>query len=503
MEVLFKKIKEKKSTGKVSSGAITAYLLVAISIAVTLLSGLVIFVSSSQRKSLNEIYRQQALGMAESGIYYYRWYLAHTLDGKTVREIADFWKSEEPIGINETFEKDVLDFSGEKIGHYSLSVTPPEPGSTIVILRSTGWSARHPELKKTIQVRFRRPSWSEFSVLSNDVMRFGEGTTIYGPIHSNNGIRFDGVANNVVSSSVATYYDPDTKAWHDGVWTSMPDESQVFLAGKRFPVSAVDFNGVTVDLSAMRDEAQSGGIYLAEDYYDKTTCVYEKRKGKWGTYCDTVTFYVEGYHLTLRPDDKVEVRRVIEFGDEGPGGHRDEAPYNIIREDDPVIMDFPENNLLFSNKPLWVDGRIDDARITIVSANLDEAIDTDIYINNDILYTNRDGRDAIGLVAENNITVGLYSEDNLEIDAALLAQKGRVGRTNYQTTTYKMRDTITIFGSMATNQRYGFAYVDTRTGLRVSGYDLRLIYFDNNLIYYPPPYFPTGNVYGMDLWEEL
>lgn len=501
MEGKKEKMNKKAKPKKYSKGVITAYLLVVVGVAATLLSGLVIFVSSSQRKSLNEVSRQQALGMAESGVYYYRWYLAHTLDGKSAREILDFWDSTEPIGIETPFEKDVLDFSGAIVGHYSLIVEPPEEGSTIVMLRSTGWDLKHPEIKKTIQVRFRRPSWSEFSVLANDVMRFGQGTTVYGPIHSNNGIRFDGVANNIVSSSVATYRDPDTGQWKDGVWTSLPNENQVFLAGKSFPVAGIDFNGVTVDLSTMRTEAQAGGVYLAEDYFNKTTCVFEKRRGRWGTYCDTITLPVLGYHLTLRTDDTVEVRRVTDYDDEG--GHFDEPRYNIINEDGLTTLNFPNNGLIFSNKPVWVDGTIDSARLTIVSADLDTEVDTDIYINNDILYTNKDGRDTIGLIAENNISVGLYSEDDLEIDAALLAQKGRVGRLNYQNTGYKMRNVITLFGSMATNQRYGFAYVDTRTGLRSSGYDERNLYFDNNLIYFPPPYFPTGNVYGLDLWEEL
>ena len=75
---------------KTSRGAIAAYLLVIVGVATTLLTGLIVFVSSSQRKSLNDVSRQQALGMAESGVYYYRWYLAHTLDGKNAQEILDF-----------------------------------------------------------------------------------------------------------------------------------------------------------------------------------------------------------------------------------------------------------------------------------------------------------------------------------------------------------------------------------------------------------------------------
>ena len=160
-------------------------------------------------------------------------------------------------------------------------------------------------------------------------------------------------------------------------------------------------------------------------------------------------------------------------------------------------MNFPSNGLIYVDNYVWVDGQIDTARITIASAKLDSPIDTDIYINNDILYTNKDGQDIIGLIAENNIMVGLYSENDLEIDAALLAQKGRVGRECYTWGPYLWRDTISVYGSMATNKRYGFAWTNG------TGYDTRNLYFDNNLLYYPPPYFPTGTVYQLDLWEDL
>jgi hypothetical protein len=77
-----------------------------------------------------------------------------------------------------------------------------------------------------------------------------------------------------------------------------------------------------------------------------------------------------------------------------------------------------------------------------------------------------------------------------------MAQLGRVGRDYYSSHSYD-KDTITINGSMATNLRYGFAYTDG------TGYDNRILNFDNNLLYYPPPYFPTGTEYAIDLWDEL
>jgi len=86
-------------------------------------------------------------------------------------------------------------------------------------------------------------------------------------------------------------------------------------------------------------------------------------------------------------------------------------------------------------------------------------------------------------------------------DAALMAQSGRVGRANYTGPT-AIRDTITVTGAIVSNQRYGFAWANT-FGSHVSGYRHRNLYYDNNLLYCPPPYFPTGKNYLIDLWEEL
>lgn len=483
-------IKLKKGKA-LDSGFISAYLLVAISVAVTIITGLLVFVTTNHRQSTNEVSKQQSLQVAESGIYYYRWYLAHSLDGKGVLQVKDFWENGSPLGVDTPYENDVTDFSGNAIGRYRVEVTAPDPDSTIVIVSSIGWTFKDPNIKKSVRVRFRRPAWSEYSVLANDIMRFGEGTNVFGPIHSNNGIRFDGVANNEVTSSVEDYYDPDpdTLSTKPGVWTSLPNEEDVFLAGKDFPVSAVDFNGVTTDLNLMQSEAQSGGLYFGDNIYEKEICKWRwKIKGGWSWACETEEYPVRGYHLTLTTDDRVEVKRVIDLNT---------SYFSITEETESEYFSLPSNGLIYVNNHVWVDGQIDTARLTIVAAQLGSSADMNIYINNDVLYSNKDGNEVLGLIAENDISIGYYSEDDLEIDAALLAQKGRVGRDHYTSGSYRNRDEITIYGSIATNERYGFAWTDG------TGYQTRNLYFDNNLLYYPPPYFPTGTVYELDLWEDL
>ncbi|MEA1925771.1 MAG: hypothetical protein U9M90_00795 [Patescibacteria group bacterium] len=61
---------------KWNKGFIAAYLLVATAAVTTLLAGLLVFVASSQRRSSDEVLCQQALQLAETGIYFYKWYLA-------------------------------------------------------------------------------------------------------------------------------------------------------------------------------------------------------------------------------------------------------------------------------------------------------------------------------------------------------------------------------------------------------------------------------------------
>ena len=107
------------------------------------------------------------------------------------------------------------------------------------------------------------------------------------------------------------------------------------------------------------------------------------------------------------------------------------------------------------------------------------------------------------------MNIGLFSSDSFRIDAAIIAQNGRVGRYYYRKpfswwwyypgcSPYHERDTVTLYGMIATNQRYGFAYTDG------TGYDIRNIVYDANLLFGPPPEFPlTSEQYEPISWEEI
>jgi hypothetical protein len=121
-----------------------------------------------------------------------------------------------------------------------------------------------------------------------------------------------------------------------------------------------------------------------------------------------------------------------------------------------------------------------------------------------VLYSDYNGGNSLGLITQQDINIGLYSEDTLRIDGALLAQKGRVGRYYYTSScssTYYKQDTITTFGMIATNQRYGFSWVCNEVWC--SGYNIRDLQFDSNLTLSPPPLFPTTGEYTFLSWEEI
>jgi hypothetical protein len=495
---------------KNKKGSAIAYA-IAVVFAVSIITISIVLFTTNQIKNANHTQdSDEAFQIAEAGVDWYNWYLAHQTAGKTASQVTSFWQSTNPYpaGINTAYSAEYDDSQGGALGKYSITVTPPSAGSTIVTATVTGWTYAYPGAKRKIQVRFRRPSWSEFAMLGNAFQRFGNGTTISGPLFVNGGIQFDGVAKNTIYSSVATYFDSDSdvNATKPGVWTSWSGGyntsmgSNVFLAGTSFPVATQDFAGLVSDLSDMRSQA---GIK-----YDNTG------GGRYITLKTDGTFNmckVNSYSSTT--NDITNYSGVVSGATSGNGNsctttsccagaacpwisssHHNQGVCSSMTN-----VPIPSNGLIFVANNAWVDGSINNKKVTIVAAELtDESNYTggnkNIFLGTgNLLYTNTDGSDIIGLIAQNNVEVFQDSLSSLTIDGALMAVGGRVGRNNYGNT----KTTITVDGAIASNQRYGFAYTDG------TGYTTRNLIYDNNLLYYPPPYFPTGTQYSIDLWQEL
>ncbi len=483
-------IREKIKRNK--QGSVLAYILVIMFVVSIILISMINYIVSQMKFSLNRAERAEAFQIAEAGVYYYRWYLAHQTSGKTAQQIQDFWDNGNPLGVAEPYEEDYAER-----GKYSLEVTAPNQGSTIVVVKSTGWTYKEPEANRTVQVRFRRPSWSEYIFLSNDFMNFGDQSEVWGKVFSNNGIRFDGIAHNVVSSLKRSFNDP---TWggnqqefgvHTTVnpadpvapplpWTedTVPNRPDIFMGGRTFPLPQVSFTGVTTDLANMKVQAQNGqGKYFDDAGLGRKIIL--KTDGTFDVCTvDSANAQTHAISKYLKTDGSGETCNSCSG----------ECLSNY-----PIV----NNGVIFVEENVWLDGSINGKRLTVAAAELSGGGDNaDIYIgaeSSNIRYASYDCNNILGLVAQRDIRVLGSCLDDYIVDAALLAQTGRVGINDNG---FSGKNSLTFNGAIA-------SYLQPYFQHGISGFADRAYNFDNNLLYCPPPFFPTGTEYSIDLWEEL
>ncbi|MEK9173016.1 MAG: hypothetical protein AAB594_00385 [Patescibacteria group bacterium] len=460
-----------------------------------IMTGFIFWALSFLKLSVRVFYKTMAFSVSEAGIEYYRWHLAHNP--------TDFWDGQGSTSTG-PYTHDYYDKNSQKIGSFSLEITPPPSGSTIVTVRSTGKVVADNSVEKIIEVKMGVPSLGKYAILANESIRFGTGTFVFGPFHVNDGIHFDGIAYNVVYSAKTDYDDPDHGggnefAAHTHISptdplppAAVPVRTDVFTAGRQFPVPAIDFNSLTASLSQIKALAQASGTYVGSS----TTGL--------------------GYHVVLKTNDTFDLYLVDKLEPKPPGctdvqGQDGWGTWTI--KDQTLLQNYPLplNGLVFIEDDLWIDGQINTARVTFAAGRFPEnsATDKSVTINSDLLYTNYDGKDVLGVIAQKNLNIGLISEDDLRIDGALVAKNGRIGRYYYRPPTsqgqggqncqaWNIRQLITTYGMLATNKRYGFAYTDG------TGYQIRNLNYDANLLYGPPPSFPLiGDSYIQISWEEI
>ncbi|MCA9353290.1 hypothetical protein KC842_00270 [Candidatus Nomurabacteria bacterium] len=469
-------------------------------ISISLVTAFIGWSVSLSRVSNTVLDKEQAFQIADAGIDYYRWHLAHDPD--------DF---QDGTGTSGPYVHVFYNRNDIAIGEFSLDITAPSEGSNLVTITSTGSIYDNPDATRSIQAKLAIPSFAQWAVVSNDNLKFDEGTEVYGPIHSNQGVRMDGIAYNIVTSSVSDYDDPDhdgdnefavhthvkpppeTGTYDDALGSvaaetppaTMADRTDVFSAGREFPTTTADFVGMSGDFSEMKTASQTNGSYLSSS----------------GAY---------GYRIQLKTDGTYDLYRVAKLVQQSgscidPGNQDGWDLWSIKTTGGETFIDnydVPADGIIFVEDDVWVSGQVDRYRVTIVAATFPDVPSDrkNIIINNDLTYTNYDGQDAIGLIAQDNINIGLRSADHLRIDGALIAQNGRIGRYYYsdQCTSYYARDELTLFGAIATYGAHEFYYDDG------SGYAAISINYDSNLLYGPPPYFPLADeAYSTVSWKEV
>ncbi|MCB9798642.1 hypothetical protein H6758_02865 [Candidatus Nomurabacteria bacterium] len=434
-------------------------------------SGISSYAYFEHRASNRKYDSDLALHIAEAGLNYYKWHLAHNP--------TDYYDGNGgPSTSTDPYIHDYYDKDGNAIGKFELLIEEPEVGSTVVGVESTGYTNWSPHVKRTLYARYGFPSFADYTFLSNANLWFSFSAIVHGVIHSNGGIRFDGETDSWVKSAKETYkYENQT---HKGVWGGGGPKS--FWV---YPVPPIDFDSVSSDLAAIRDEADASGVHLfssgAEGYHvvfsgdtydlyqvDTRDCYYGEGRWrhKWGGW------YWDG-----------EVY-CFDIGDE-----------TLISEDNAI----PASGMFFSEDNVWVEGTVD-GRITIGVGRFPvQEPYLNIIINNNLVYNAKNDDDVVGLIAQGDIIVPYETPDTMEINAALLSQYGSNYRPYYDE---DMKAELSIFGSQISYEGGGWKYVNG-WGNVISGYEDTIHSYDGNLKYNPPPGFPVGNVHEILSWEEV
>jgi hypothetical protein len=444
--------------------------------------------SFEQSKYGRAIYaREQSLHIADAGLEYYRWYLAHSPNDLT-----------NGTGGSGPFTYVVNDQeAGTRIGAASLTITGNTQCGVIqsIDITSVGTADTDPSYKRTLKARYMQPSVAGYSYLLNGNVWAGADRDITGPYFSNGGIRMDGTNNSDVLSAVAT--------WScDSSYGCSPTQSKtgVFGAGSgsplwHYPVSSIDFAGITTGLSNLKTYARNtGGVYFAPA---------------------AGTMSQRGYHLLFKADGTVDVYRVTSTT--AVSGYSDQ--YGQVTENNIIASQVFVGNyaipascsVFFMEDRVWIEGIIA-RKVTVAAADFINANNSpDAYLANNITYSAYDGSVGLTLIAEGNVLIPLNSPDTMEVHGVFVAQTGHYGRNFYTSSgtyavpsaynSYVMQTQLTTGGTVVSNGRTGTSW--SCSGSFCSGYATRVDSYDALQATNPPPFTPAASPdYTFVIWRD-
>jgi len=477
---------------KQQAGYLMILVLVFGSVLFTVTSSLIGFVVVQSRVVDNRIVYEQAGQIAEAGLNYYKWYLAH-YPGDTTHGTT----TPQPYVI--PYE----DSDGTAIGEYAISIDATEfCGETNSIrVTSEGHTYVNPVVRRTISARYARPTVADYAFILNSSVWAGADRVITGPYHSNGGIRMDGQNDSTVTSNLTSWtctssFGCNPNSTRDGVFTTTSNANTALFA---FPSPPVNFAGVTVDLATIKNRAQTGG----------------------GLYFPAITNGSSrfGYRATFNADGTLTVRRVTGTAQiwaySSEDGWQRERP--VITNNNVLgTYTIPVNcPVVFFEDNIWLDGTVN-GKVTLGVGNLiDPSNPHSIIINDNITYSSA-ATSGLLAIAQQNVLLGLVVPSVLNINGVFIAQNGRYGRnfycddstycTNAQRvpgaySSYVFRDHEIMNGTIVSNGRVGTQWTDG--GTSISGFLNRTNNYDRLLAADPPPFIPvTSDVYQFHEWRD-
>ncbi len=430
--------------------------------------------------------KTEAFNVAEAGLDYYRWHLAHFP--------SDLKNG---TGLPGPYAVAIPDPSG---GTASLAITanPSCNQTTSINIASTGTASDNPLLPQTVVGRYAQTSVASYSYIVNDNVWAGSDRIINGPYHSNGGVRMDGTTNAPVTSSVSSWtctssFGCSPNATKPGVFGGGSNQNLW-----KYPTPQLNFAGIAADFTSLKATAQSTGIYLP----------------RYSSGASNSSAYHKGYHLIFNANGTVTVKRVsspTRLSVVPVNGADPSSDYALIGNETAYnTYTIPATcGLIFVEDNTWVEGTIP-AKVTLVVANVTTpGVTPDAFLRSTIAYASPDGSDGFTLISSHDVLITPDSPQNMTLDGVFVAQGGAFGRNYYGNAglgcdgTYEPRGTLTILGSTISNKRTGTQWINGCGGGSNAGYLSRIDSFDRTLANDPPPFTPViSSDYSFVDWQQ-
>jgi hypothetical protein len=464
---------------RASSGYIVISVVVFGTVFLTILGGLVGFVFLQTKSQVKKETRERALQIAEAGVDYYKWHLAHFPNDLT-----------NGTGQPGPYQVSYSDPEGGVVGTFELDLDSEQfCGQTNTIsITSTGWTAEDPTLRRTVFARYARPSVASYAYIINSNVWAGSDRQISGNYHSNGGVRMDGTNDSLVTSAVSTWSCTSSFGCSPTATTT-----GVFGAGTgnalwQYPLPQVDFAGITTDLAQIKALAIAQGLYINETSNSDQRGMRIRFNGngtitRWRV---TGTSAVDAQHV-----------------DTGSQWHDDY--HTITNTQNQTTVAIPVNcPVIFVEAKTWIEGTVDQKVLIAADEIISPSARADIILNGNITYVDNTGADGLTVIADRSVLIPFNSPDTMSLSGIFIAQNGYFGRNYYPSwegLNY-LRNSLTVNGTIVSNAREGTKW--SSGGTVVSGYQNRTNIYDSDLVTSPPPLTPTiSDEFTFLEWEEV
>jgi hypothetical protein len=288
-------------------------------------------------------------------------------------------------------------------------------------------------------------------------------------------------------------------------------------------VTSVDFNQVSSSLCTLKKTAFAGNTSTASIASQSNACtqVPTTRTSNYIPQRSSTYNVARGYLIQLNNNNTYDLYNVNSEDDS-------KTPYTSALGLTSVATNIavPSNGVIFAEDNVWVrTSTTYHGRVTIAAGRLATTNSANIRIADDIVYSTKNGSDAIGLVAENNVDIAPYAAPatgnfTFEVDAAILAQSGSVNYPgNYTVDGDCTRgwtgtgQKFLFYGSIGSRQTWTWSWQRTSScddmvkdpisSNWISGFLYNTTQYDYNMQYAPPPSYPITGSYQILSWREV